>query len=234
MSEPSSDTWEIFDDRLPFAGTLYSKGTARMVVIGLGGGELLVVSPAARLGEARWAQLERWGRPRFLLAPNHYHSLGLTAWKERYPEVTIVAHSTALPRLRKRLPGLTFSELDVLQAALPPEVRVFSPPQAKQGETWVSVKTGEGVAWFVTDGILNLERLAGGPMGLLLRLAGFRARLMVNPLLKRLFLRDKAGFKTWVTRELERDRPVLFVPAHGAPLRGPGVSDQLLAAVAAA
>ena len=57
---------------------------------------------------------------------------------------------------------------------------------------------------------------------------------MTNPFFKRLFLADKAAYKAWVHAELDRDRPALFVPAHGAALRGPSVCADLRAATDAA
>ena len=54
----------------------------------------------------------------------------------------------------------------------------------------------------------------------IMKLLGFRTGLMTNPFFKRLFLSDKAAYKAWMLAELERDPPVLFVPSHGAPLRG--------------
>lgn len=234
MTRASDPTWEIYDEHLPFAGLLYGPRRARMAVFGLGGGGLLVVTPGVPVGEACWEQLSRWGTPRFLLAPNHFHNAGLAAWKERFPAATVVAHPRALARLRKKVAGVEIEDLSRLEAALPEGVRVFSPPMAKQGETWVSARTKEGVAWFVTDGILNEERLPGGPMGFLMRVLGFRAELMTNPFFKRLFLTDKAAYKVWACAEIDRDRPTLFVPAHGAPLRGPDVCDRLRAATSAA
>lgn len=113
-------------------------------------------------------------------------------------------------------------------------MRVFGPPMAKQGETWVSAKTSAGVAWFVTDSMLHEARLPPGLLGSVMWLAGFRPGLMTNPLFKRFFLNDKTAYTAWVNAELERDRPMLFVPSHGAPLRGPEVVDQLRAATDAA
>lgn len=234
MTREADDTWEIYDERLPFLGAQYGPQRVRMAAIGIGGGALLVVSPGAPVSEARWEQLSRWGTPRFLLAPNHFHNAGIAAWKARFPGAAVVAHPRALARLRKKLPGVTIEDLAPLEAALPEGIRVFSPPTAKQGETWVSVKTNEGAAWFVTDSIVNEERMPRGPMGLLFRLLGFRAELMTNPFFKRFFLTDKAAYKAWVGAELDRDRPVLFVPSHGAPLRGPDVCSRLRAATEAA
>jgi glyoxylase-like metal-dependent hydrolase (beta-lactamase superfamily II) len=234
MARPDDDTWEVYDEDRPFLGGVYSKQRVRMAVIGLGNGGLLVVSPGAPTSDARFEQLAKWGTPRFLLAPNHFHNGGIATWKARFPQATVVAHERALPRLRKKVPGVELQDLSALQAALPEGVRLFSPPMAKQGETWVSVKTTEGTAWLVTDGILNETRLPGGPLGLLLRVFGFRTELLTNPFFKRFFLTDKAAYKVWVREELERDRPTLFVPSHGAVLRGPDVADRLRAVTDAA
>lgn len=81
---------------------------------------------------------------------------------------------------------------------------------------------------------MNEERLPPGPLGLLFRVLGFRAGLMTNPFFKRLFLTDKAAYKAWVKAEIDRDEPVLFVPSHGAPIRGAEVGSRLRAVTDAA
>jgi hypothetical protein len=229
-------TWDVYDDALPFAGSIYSKAHVRMVLFGLGGGDLLVVSPGKPRTptDEAWAEVERFGKPRFLLAPNSFHNGGLEAWKTRYPDATVVAHSRAQARLRKQVPGVVIEDLSLLEAALPAGMRLLSPPMAKQGETWVSAKTSEGVAWFVTDAIVNESQLPPGMMGFAMSVVGFRTKLMTNPLFKRLFVKDKTAYKAWVSAELDRDRPVLFVPSHGDVLRGADVTDRLRAATDAA
>ena len=227
-------TWDAYDESLPFAGAIYGKQRVRMAIFGLGGGALLVVSPGGPMADEDWEQVSRFGTPRFLLAPNSFHNGGIAAWKARYPEATVVAHPGAQARLRKKVPGVAIEDLSLLEAALPEGMRIFGPPMAKQGETWVSAKTSGGVAWFVTDAILNEPRFPPGIAGFVARLIGFRTELMTNPIFKRLFLKDKAAYKAWVSAELERDRPTLFVPSHGDLLRGADVVDRLRAATDAA
>lgn len=229
-----ADFWEVYDPAVPFVGARYGTNRARMAVVGLGNGDLLVVSPGALPDDERWAELEMWGRPRFLLAPNHFHNSGLAAWQARYPDAQVVAHATAVPRLRKKLPGVAVSDLEPLVAALPASMRLLSPPGARQGETWVSLDTAVGRAWFVTDSLLNEQRLPGGPVGWLAWAVGFRVGLMTNPFFKRVFLANKGAYKAWVAQQLEADPPALFVPAHGAPLDGPDLVRQLAAATEAA
>lgn len=234
MAHDREQSWEIYDAALPFAGLVYSKQRVRMAVIGLGKGDLLAVTPGHPVSDAAFEQLARWGTPKFLLAPNHFHNAGLAPWKARFPEARVIAHPRAIPRLQKKVPGLTFEPLSVLEAALPPGVRVFGPPQAKQGEVTVSVKTSEGTAWFVCDNIMNLETLPPFPMRLVLQIVGFRAKLMTNPFFKRMFLTDKAAYKAWVNAELDKDPPALLVPSHGGVLRGPDLVSRLRAITDAA
>lgn len=225
----TDDLWQLHDESVLLATTTYGPQHARMAVIGIGDGGLLIVSPGTGMSDAAWARVAAWGAPRFLLAPNHFHNAGLAKWQDRFPGAQIVAHPRALPRLRKQLPGRELADLAPLQAALPPGLRVFSPPGAKQGETLVAVQRPAGTAWFVTDALVNESRLPGGVTGLLIRLAGFRTGLMTNPFFRRFFLADRPAYKQWLLAELERDRPTLFIPAHGDPLQGPDLVDRLRA-----
>ncbi len=234
MADRTSDDWEVHDEALPLLGAKYGAQRVRMGVFGLGGGALLVVSPGIPVSDAQWAKLATYGTPKFLLAPNSFHNGGLAAWKARFPEARIVAHPRSIKRLKKQVPGVEIEDLSVLEAALPAGMRLLSPPMAKQGETWVSAKTKDGTAWFVTDAMLNEERIPGGGVGFVMKVVGFRPGLMTNPFFKLLFLKDKAGYKAWVGAELDRDNPVLFVPSHGAVLRGPDVASRLRAATDAA
>lgn len=233
MSASAGDVFEVHDAEIPFASAFYGPQRVRMALLGLGGGELLVVSPGAPWDEAWGRAIAQWGTPRYLLAPNHFHNAGLEAWKARYPDAAVVAHARALPRLRKKFPALAVDDCAKLATALPAGVRLFGPPMAKQGETWLSVRTREGVAWYVTDGLVNEERLPGGPLGLFMRMLGFRTGLLMNPFFARLFVEDRAAYAEWVRVEIERDRPTVLVPAHGAVMCGEDVGERILRAVGA-
>jgi hypothetical protein len=218
--------WTTYDSARPIIGAIYSAQRVRMLAFGLPGGGLCVVSPGSGVTDADFTELETWGKPRFLLAPNHFHNGGLRLWHERYPDAAIVAHPRAIARLSKRL-GLPVADLTALRAVLPPDVRLLSPPMAKQGETWVAFGSGQGATWYVCDGILNESRLPSGPLGMVMRALGFRTELMTNPLFKRLFLASKAGYKAWVLEQLTLDPPTRLIPAHGAVLEGADLAEKL-------
>ncbi|MBP6633466.1 MAG: hypothetical protein KBG28_28410 [Kofleriaceae bacterium] len=223
--------WQVLDPSLPLLAATYGKQQVRMVALGLRGGGLVVASPGTRGDEARAALAEVAGpsEVRFLLAPNHFHNAGLADWQRAFPSAQIVAHPTAQPRLRKKLPGLTIHGLEALAAALPDGASLHSPPMAKQGETWLAVVRPDLRVLYVCDAIVNL-RTVGFPF----TLAGFRNRLMTNPFFKRLFLRDKRAYQAWAAETLTTLAPTLFVPSHGELERGPEVTAALLAVTAAA
>lgn len=224
-------TWEIYDAAAPLAAHQWGKPSVRMLVVGLGEGELLVVSPLRKLPEESWAQLESWGRVRWLLAPNAFHNLGLEPWQARFPDARIVAHPRALPRLRKRLPQLQFGELDELRARLPSHVRLLEPPGAKQGETWLAVDDPTTRSWFVADSFVNESKLPGA-LGLFMRVMGFRTGLIANPFFMRFFTPDKAAYARWLEGEFEARPPQRFIPSHGALVEGDTLVDQLRSALA--
>ena len=136
----ATDLWEIHDPTLPLATAIYSRQHVRMAVIGIGNGELLIVSPGTSMSDASWARVAAWGTPRFLLAPNHFHNAGLARWQARFPNATIVAHPRAQARLRKKLPGHTISDLAPLQAALqatlPPASASSTRPAPNRARPW--------------------------------------------------------------------------------------------------
>lgn len=223
MTREADETWEVFDDDLPLLGGIYSRARVRMTVVGLGGGDLLIVSPGKVRDEASFEALERRGRPRWLLAPNHFHNGGLATWKKRYPDIRVAAHPRAHKRLSKQVPDLgAIDDLDALGAALPEGVRVFGPPMARQGETWIAAKTSAGTAWLVCDAIVNDRKLPW-----FLWVLGFRPRLMTNPFFKRLFVESKADYKRWFLSELDNDPPAVLIPSHGGVERGADLVERL-------
>ena len=214
--------WEVLDEQLGLLAATYGRGQARTVALRLRDGGLVVWSPGSRADVARSA-LAKWGKPRFLLAPNHFHNLGLDEWKAAYPEARVVAHPTAHARLKKRIAAARdVADFGALQRELPEGVRLISPPTAKQGETWLSVNRGELRALAVCDAITNMEEVTWA-----FRVLGFRAELMTNPMFKRLFLTNKPHYREWASTEIASVGPNVFIPAHGRIARGAEIAAEL-------
>lgn len=223
----ATDPWVELDAALPLLAATYGKARVRMTAVGLAGGGFVVTSPGSRAAAARDALAAR-GPVRYLLAPNHFHNAGLAEWQAAFPDARVVAHPTAIPRLRRKVPGVAIGDLDELRRALPEGVRLLSPPMARQGETWLAARRPGVSALVVCDAWVNLETIDWKH-----RIVGFRGGLILNPLFKRLFLRSKSDFQAWAAREIAELSPDLFVPAHGAIVRGEEVARELLRVTAA-
>ncbi|MFO0549547.1 MAG: hypothetical protein U0271_14235 [Polyangiaceae bacterium] len=218
-----TSAWQVLEPSLPLLAADYGGGRARMVALGLEGGGLVVWSPGVpeRQGNAL-EDLRNFGEPRFLLAPNHFHNLGIPHWTRSFPSARVVASERARTRLSKKLPGIVIDGLEGLSRALPPGTRLLCPPNAKQGETWLAVERDTLRALVVCDAIVNMQHVS-----IPFKILGFRARLMLNPFFKRFFMGDRAAHRAWMLAELGAHPPNLLIPAHGEMLQGARVADDL-------
>lgn len=203
----------------------------RSVAVGLGDGGVLVAGPLRNLPEAAHAELAGIGRPTLLLAPNHFHHLGLPEHVARYPDAVAVASAAARPRLRRQT-GRALASLDVARARLPPGVELLEPPGLANGEVWLRVATSEGVVLCVTDAFFHVPEQPRGLVGALLRLTGTTPGLRLGATFRALAVADCRAYLEWLRVELGARRPTVLVPAHGAVLRDPNLGPRL-AAIAA-
>src|SRR5690606_34563832 len=69
-----------------------------MYVVRLKTGGLLVQSPT-RMGDAMLDTIAALGPVEVLLAPNHFHNMGLPRYRERFPGAKVASSEGARPRL---------------------------------------------------------------------------------------------------------------------------------------
>src|SRR2546423_14452954 len=62
----------------------------RMCIARLGDGRVLLMN-GVPLREEAMREVEAFGKPSFLLVPNGYHRLDIAAFKERYPQLRVLA-----------------------------------------------------------------------------------------------------------------------------------------------
>jgi hypothetical protein len=96
----------------------------RSVSLRLNDGSSLVVSPVAKTIDD--ASFDEVGAPSFVLAPNHFHHVGVREVLARWPDAAVVATSTAAPRLAKQ--GVVTGRPDALSERLPDGARLLEPP----------------------------------------------------------------------------------------------------------
>jgi hypothetical protein len=102
----------------------------RMVVLELEGG-LLLYSPSPPPDETLLEELHLVGTPRWLLAPNELHTLGVAGFQAAFPGI----HSTGCPGHARRVPKLRFDLI----------VGATEPPWARPGAVRYHVIGGNAI-----------------------------------------------------------------------------------------
>lgn len=185
----------------------------RSVAVRLVTGEVAVYSPIRGLGPAAHHELLRIGEPSVLIAPNHYHSLGLREYAAAYPRAEVIAGQAAVPRLT-RLCRRAVREPAGQNGTLPAGVSWLPAPATRQGELWLSLAGAGGRTWIAGDGFFNIARTPRSPLGLLLRLLGICPGLRVGTSFRWL-IRDRATYRDWLLDLIAREGPTTLVPCHG-------------------
>ena len=196
------------------------------LAVQLSGGGVALVSPLPSHVQGDFAELETLGSPTFLLAPNHYHNRGLVPVSQRYPDILRVASAAALPRLKRRT-QLAIGPLASLIERLPAGVSILQPEGLKQGEVWLRCETPDGVAWMVTDAFFNVLPLPTSVFGGFLWLTQGAPGLRIGGTFLGVGIGDRPRYRAWLRDQLAADRPTLLVPAHGVPVGGVDLANQL-------
>jgi hypothetical protein len=209
--------WRIFDADAPVLLYEYSfgPGTANALAV-RGGGGLVVVSPPCRVGAGVFDDLARYGTVAALVAPNAFHLMGIPEWKKRFPAAAVFAPAQSVARVQRRTRLHEIRPLAELTPLASPRAEFVDMPHYRTGEALVRVRTGRGLAWYLTDIVMNLQRLPNNPIAsMAFRLSGSAPGLRLNNVAPLFMVRDKAGLKRWLAAEVENAPPAWLIPAHG-------------------
>jgi glyoxylase-like metal-dependent hydrolase (beta-lactamase superfamily II) len=190
-------------------------GTATALAVDVGGG-LLVASPPCRVADEAFETLASRAPVRALVATNAYHTLGLAAWKARFPEAAVFAPPQSLQRVTKVSGVGGIRPLSEAAALTGERVALVELPYFRTGEALVKVRAAEGLIWYVTDILLNLAQLPRNPVfAMLFKLTDSAPGLRINRIAPLLMVRNRPALWAWLAAEARRDRPRWLVPAHG-------------------
>jgi hypothetical protein len=184
----------------------------RMTVVRLGGARLAIWSAIA-LDANEMARLEASGQPAFMIVPNDHHRLDAKAWKDRYPQMQVVAPEGSRAKVEEVVPvDTTAPDLG------DPDVQFVTVPGTRDHEAALVVRTPNGTTLVLNDLVGNI-RDASGIDGWLLRLAGFAGQgAQIPRVVKVALVKDanalRAQLLQWAAMEsLKR----IFV-SHGEPI----------------
>ena len=127
----------------------------RMTVVRLQSGKLAIYSAIA-LDEVEMRALEDFGEPSFLIVPNDIHRLDAKIWKDRYPDLAVIAPAGVRKKVETVVP-VDRTTVDFADS----RVEYVTVAGTEEREAALLVKTWSGTTLVVNDLIWNLEHLPG-------------------------------------------------------------------------
>lgn len=129
--------------------------TRRMSVVRLDDDRLVIFSAIA-LDEREMQQLEVYGDPAFLIVPNDLHRIDAQIWKDRYPELVVVAP----PGARDKVSEVVAVDTDSVDFK-DPNVRYVNVLGTEGSEAALIVRRRTGTTLIVNDLIWNVPDQPG-------------------------------------------------------------------------
>lgn len=198
----------------------------RMTIIRLSDGRL-VIHNAIALDDASMAALEAWGKPAFLIVPNHFHRLDAVPFKQRYPDLVVIAD----PRSRKGVEAAL--PVDGGPELLPKDPSLHCEPLdgCKIGEMAFIIRHGATATLLLNDALFNQPHLPGFS-GFVMRALGSTGALKVTRIMRLFGVKDLAALEAHLARLADTPGLTRLIVSHGQTLDGPGVGAAIRAAVA--
>jgi hypothetical protein len=197
-----------------------------MVIVRLNDGRLVIHNGIA-LNEASMQEIERWGRPAFLVVPNGAHRLDAPAYKARYPELKVLCPRGARARVEEVV------RVDGSYEDFPADdtVRFEMLQGVADGEGAMIVRSADGESLVLNDAMFNMDRKRD-PLGFFFTtLLGSAPGPRVSRLAKLLFIKDKKALRQDFARFAELPSLTRLIVAHEKVATGPSARDALRTAM---
>jgi hypothetical protein len=203
LTELAPNLWQV-------EGTLPFPLKRNMTVYRLADGRLLLYSVVA-MNDAGMAALEALGRPAVMVVPHPFHVMDAPFYKERYPELTVLAAPDAQAKMGAKVKVDATPE----EGLAPLGIRSRTVPGVRYAETVLDLELADGGrAMVVTDIILTT------PKGFLMRLLGPPGGAGVARIVKFRQVTDRAKVAGFLRESAGIDALRLVAVAHGAPVVG--------------
>jgi len=223
MSKPLTE-WKVLphgkltrvdDNILTVEGTIrmpLGDFNRRMTAVRLRDGRVVIFNAIA-LNEEQMRVLEDFGKPAFLIVPNGHHRLDARIWKERYPDIHVVAPSGARTKVEETV------SVDATRADFgDPNVAFITVPGTGDNEAALEVVGPNGITLILNDMVGNLRKTSGVG-GWLLGLMGFAGKEPHIPLpVKLTMLKDKGAFAAQLRRWAELPSLRRILVSHGVTI----------------
>ena len=201
----------------------------RMTVVRLHDGRLVIYSAIA-LDEIEMPALVAFGEPGFLIVPNDIHRMDAKIWKDRYPQLRVVAPAGVRRQVEEIVP-VDDTEPDFGD----PQVSFVTVPGTQEREGALVVRTWSGTTLVVNDLIWNLEDRPGFG-GWLFHVMGFTGEAPRIPAIVEMrAVKDKLALRGQLERWARIPGLNRIIVSHGKIVSrdAPGVLDRLAESLAA-
>lgn len=211
---PHGDLEQLADNLFTVVGKLkmpFGETMRRMTIVRLNSGGLLIYSAIA-LDERRMHRLEVLGAPRFLIVPSGIHRLDVRPWKDRYPQLCVVAPEGARAKVAEVV-SVDCTDVDLNDPCVHLEVVNGTDRQ----ELAMLVESAGGKTLVLNDLIFNLPDVKG-LAGFGLRALGFGPGHPCMPrLVKKKLVRDEAAVRAQLRAWAQIPGLERLLVAHGGP-----------------
>jgi hypothetical protein len=208
-------------------GSLPNMSLKRVMVIARLPDARLVIHNAIALEPGAMQEIERWGKPAFLIVPSGIHRLDAPAYKARYPELRVFCPHGARKAVSEVLP------VDGSFADFPGDdsVRLEMLQGMAGAEGAMIVRSADGVTLVLNDAMFNMDRKRD-PLGFLFTtLLGSAPGPRVSRLAKLALIKDKRALRADFARYAELPDLTRVIVAHEKVASGADAKRALHAAM---
>ena len=216
-SGETAQAWRVFDPEMPVLTCAYALGPTVSNALAVGASDgLVLVSPPYRAKPEIVEDLQRYGPVHALVASNAFHHMGIPEWKARFPDAAVFAPAQSVARVKKKTRLDDVRPLAEARALTGDRLELVDMPYYRTGEALVRIHSTRGLAWYVTDIILNIRELPDNLLlKLLFKLTGSAPGLRINKVGPKLMVSNMRALKGWLEAEYERMRPRWLIATHG-------------------
>ena len=154
-----------------------------------------------------------YGKPAFLVVPSDKHRLDAKIWKDRYPEMCVVAPEGARAKVAEVVPVDTTSP-----RFADPNVQFVTVPGTRGHESALVVRSKSGTTLVLNDIVGNI-RNASGFGGWLLHIAGFAGKeAQIPKVVKMAMIKDTNALRAQLLEWAEIESLKCILVSHGSPI----------------
>jgi hypothetical protein len=168
--QPHEPLVEVDDGILTVAGEIVmpiGNFPRRMTVVRLSGDRTAIFSAIA-LGESEMARIEAMGAPSFLIVPSDHHRRDARIWKDRYPDIRVIAPPGARKSVEEAVP--VDATGDIMEDN---QARLIVVPGTGGHEAALEVRRASGLTVIANDVVANVAHPHGIGAQIMARLFGF-------------------------------------------------------------